>query len=243
MRRHLYAAVVLTLLFAAQMCDCFQDINTCCTYCSGSCASVACVTDAPRSSLCWQAAGFSGTLWFTMANSCWVAHTLARLSSCSVPRAKSARRTRSSKGVRSGRWTFASAFSCGCTFAPGQCFSVSTCADGLCACAWLAGWVAGLHRLNGIYGIGLPITWYCTCQNRRKIKERFNILDNPNMPNAAAVMTPMDYLASICCYPCVNCQHARELQYRGIQPGPLGQKGRIPAQQAVVAQPVVAQPR
>ena len=72
----------------------------------------------------------------------------------------------------------------------------------------------GMYVLNSFYGIGLPVTWWCSCQNRKRIKERYNIVDI----NGQVDLTAKDYLSVICCTPCAACQHAREMSLRGDRP-------------------------
>eukprot|EP00744_Colponema_vietnamica_P020854 GILI01029679.1.p1 GENE.GILI01029679.1~~GILI01029679.1.p1 ORF type:complete len:184 (-),score=29.65 GILI01029679.1:44-595(-) len=73
----------------------------------------------------------------------------------------------------------------------------------------------GMAVLNNIYGLGLPITWWCNCKNRERVKERFNIVED-----GKAGMQFKDYFVSCCCAPCASCQVARELAIRGLRPRP-----------------------
>eukprot|EP00030_Apusomonadida_sp_AF-17_P002497 a339903_333.p1 GENE.a339903_333~~a339903_333.p1 ORF type:complete len:186 (-),score=21.76 a339903_333:31-549(-) len=65
-----------------------------------------------------------------------------------------------------------------------------------------------------LYYVGWICEAWCNMENRKKIKERFNIVD----PTGRSGMVPMDYVCSCCCVACVSCQHARELNIRGVNP-------------------------
>merc|ERR1712093_6603 len=72
----------------------------------------------------------------------------------------------------------------------------------------------GMYLLNGLYGLGWPVTWWCVYQNRKRIVGRYNILNSRGMPELEC----KDYCCLVCCTPCVVCQHVRELELRGARP-------------------------
>ncbi|KNC49168.1 uncharacterized protein AMSG_11855 [Thecamonas trahens ATCC 50062] len=73
--------------------------------------------------------------------------------------------------------------------------------------------------LNMFYGVGLPVTWYCVCQNRQHIKAGYGI------GNHTTTMEGEDYCQSCCCTVCTICQHSREISAHsgsGVGPGAYG---------------------
>lgn len=81
---------------------------------------------------------------------------------------------------------------------------------GDCLCA------TGVWFLCSIYGLGLPLLWWLNCTVREQIISRYSIVSDKGQPG----MQCMDYFVSCCCATCAACQHARELDIRGLRPRP-----------------------
>ncbi|CAF0823417.1 unnamed protein product [Rotaria sp. Silwood1] len=97
------------------------------------------------------------------------------------------------------------------------CFEdIPTCLLGWCCACYLFG--RNAEQIDGSNKIGMCIGYACLSgcylccilhkPRREKLRAAYNLIEKPS-----------DFLATCCCSGCANCQEAREMKMRGVQPG------------------------